>query len=420
MVKRVSSQNYLPRYIDSKLPELLAAFPAVLLQGPRACGKTTTVKRFAKSIVRLDREAEAAAFRFDPDAALRKRQEPLLIDEWQEVPEILRAIKRSVDDDYRPGRFILTGSVRSELEGKMWPGTGRIVRLNMFSMTERELCGQANQGHFFFDKLATGDLEAFTAATDQPDLRGYLQAALRSGFPTAALHTPETQIQQWLKNYLEQLLERDLIGYSNGVSLNKFDKYFRALSANSAGSPADSTIFNAAGITRETASSYDKTLEALFLAESVEHWSNNTLKQLTRQPKRYVLEAAFLAAQLNLDIDGVFANGDLIGRLIDTFVMAQLRPEVSAAANGTKLFHLRTGGGRREIDVVAQRSDGSILALEIKASATPTLSDARHLIWLRDQLGERFVGGAVLHTGPGIFPLEEQILALPISTLWGG
>jgi hypothetical protein len=103
--------RYLPRLVDNLIRELLNELPAVLVVGPRAAGKTTTAARHAVTLVRLDRPAEAAAFRADPDAALASFDEPVALDEWQEVPTVLGAVKRAVDEDPRPGRFLLTGSV---------------------------------------------------------------------------------------------------------------------------------------------------------------------------------------------------------------------------------------------------------------------------------------------------------------------
>lgn len=101
------------------------------------------------------------------------------------------------------------------------------------------------------------------------------------------------------------------------------------------------------------------------------------------------------------------------------FVAARLRPEVELSAPKPSLYHLREKEGRCEIDLIAERSAGSVVAIEVKATAAPDAGDARHLVWLRDVLGERFLGGAVLHTGPRPFRLAERVLALPICVLWG-
>jgi len=117
--------DYVERLVDSELKRVLSVFSAVLVVGPRACGKTTTSMRLSAWVVRLDRPAIANVFRFDSDTALGQREEPVLLDEWQDVPEVLGAVKRSVDCEHRPGRLVLTGSVSGEIEAASWPGTGR-------------------------------------------------------------------------------------------------------------------------------------------------------------------------------------------------------------------------------------------------------------------------------------------------------
>src|SRR6266567_5260218 len=131
--------EYLPRLIDPLLSDLLADHPAVLLVGPRACGKTTTGRRHSAGRLRLDRPAEAAVARADPDAAIADGPFPLLIDEWQVVPEVLGAVKRAVDEGTAPGRFVLTGSTQADLTAAGWPATGRLLRAGMYGLTEREI-----------------------------------------------------------------------------------------------------------------------------------------------------------------------------------------------------------------------------------------------------------------------------------------
>ncbi|MHB8556341.1 MAG: AAA family ATPase, partial [Candidatus Dormibacteria bacterium] len=159
----------------------MGSLPALLLVGPQATGKTTTARRYCRSVARLDRPAEAADFRADPDSALRALQEPLLLDEWQAVPEVLGAVKRAVDEDPRPGRFLLTGSVTADLEAGTWPGTGRVVRLPMYGLAVRELRGHPSEPTFL-DRLAADPRADFPLPQPAPDLLDYVEIAIRGGF----------------------------------------------------------------------------------------------------------------------------------------------------------------------------------------------------------------------------------------------
>ena len=111
-------------------------------------------------------------------------------------------------------------------------------------------------------------------------------------------------------------------------------------------------------------------------------------------------------------------DGDLLGRVLDTFVAAELRAQATVVEPPPRLYHLRKQQGRREIDLIIELGAERVIGIEVKASSEPHDADARHLAWLRDQLGDRFVAGIVLHTGPATYTLGEQIIATPISTLW--
>ena len=172
--------THIYRRADALIEALVLEEPGLMVLGPRATGKTTSASRFARTIVRLDEPARAAAFRADPDAALRGLDEPVLLDEWQEAPEVLGAVKRSIDADPRPGRFILTGSAMGATGHQMWPGTGRLVYVVMHGLSVAEVAGVA-AGPTLIDRLRLG--EEPVPAQDSPDLRGYVDLALRGGFP---------------------------------------------------------------------------------------------------------------------------------------------------------------------------------------------------------------------------------------------
>lgn len=416
----MARQTYLTRLVDSRLAELFAQLPALALTGPRAAGKTTTARRHAAAIVRLDREAEAAAFRADPDAALRAQPEPVLLDEWQAVPTVLGAIKRAVDDDPRPGRFLLTGSVRAELEAELWPGTGRLVRLRLYGLTVREVQRRLPSPAAvpFINRLAQADIGLFGLPPDVPDLAGYVELAVRSGFPEPALRLSGVARQAWLDGYLDQLLTRDAAGLLGLRDPARLRRYFEALALNSAGLAEHQTLYTAAGINRLTAVAYDQLLTNLFVLDAVPAWTSNRLSRLVKSAKRYLVDAALISTALGVDAAAILRDGDLLGRVLDTFVLAQLRAEAEVGAPRPRLYHLREREGRREIDIVAEVGTG-VVALEVKATAAPGGEDAAHLKYLRDVLGERFLAGAVLHTGPHAFVLSDRVFALPICSLWG-
>jgi predicted AAA+ superfamily ATPase len=291
-----------------------------------------------------------AAVAADPDAMLVGLPEPVVIDEWQEAPDVLGAVKRAVDDDPRPGRFILTGYVRAELENRVWPGTGRILQVPMYGLSVRER-------------------------------RGLISGAT--------------------------LLDRIV---AEGVSA--------VLAVNSAGLVTEESLRGAAGINAGTAREYQALFQRMFVLDIVPAWFSNRIKRLVKTPKRYLVDPALVAAVLGLGREAILYGPDMLGRLMDTFVAAQLRSELAVSRLGPRLYHLRDEHGRREVDLVVETASGKLIGIEVKASATVTTSDARHLAWLRDESGDAFAAGIVLHTGPHVFPLGDRLIAAPVSALW--
>jgi uncharacterized protein len=406
---------YTSRTVDPLLDRLLTELPALFVVGPRAAGKTTTAARYARTVVQLDREAEAVAFRADPDAALRGLPEPVLLDEWQVVPGVLGAVKRAIDSRPDPGRFIVTGSVTSDLVAELWPGTGRLTRVPMHGMTLREQLGEFRRPAFL-DRVRSGD--ELRPAADTPDLRGYVELTFRSGFPEAALRLSEAARQRWLESYVDQLLTRDVEQVDAGRDPARLRRYFEAYALNTAGVVEDKAIYDAAGIDRKTALAYEALLTNLLVVEALPAWTTNRLKRLVLSPKRHVVDAALAASILRLDVNAILRSGDLLGRILDTFVVSQLRAEIVVSESRPRLYHLRQEQGRFEVDVLGELAGGQVVGIEVKASAAPTGSDARHLVGLRDRLGDTFLAGILFHTGPRAFALADRVTAVPISTLW--
>jgi hypothetical protein len=411
------SSDYRLRIADPVLAEMVADFPVVSIIGPRASGKTTTALRHAQGVIRLDEPGTAAVVQANPDAAIRDQPEPLLIDEWQEAPAVLGAVKRTVDADPRAGRFILTGSVRADLDTATWPGTGRVVHLQLSVLTVREHLGNP-VAEPVIDRLARAGATELATPAQPMDLRDYLRLALAGGFPEPVLRLPERARPTWYDGYLHQVITRDARSTAHGRDPQLMRRYLQALALNTAGVVEKKTLHDAAGINRETADAYDDLLRNLFLVEAVPAWYTNRLKRLTKAPKRYLVDVGLATSASATDEATILRDNALLGRMIDTFVAAQLRAEFTVSTRRPRLHHLRTEQGRQEVDLVLELSGGRILGFEIKASVAVDRRAARHLAWLRDQVGDRFLHGLVLHTGPGLFELDDRISAAPISTLW--
>jgi hypothetical protein len=304
----------------------------------------------------------------------------------------------------------------------VYAGTGRIVTISMYPMTVKEKRNNSS-APTFFDTVAAGD--DLRVPADTPDLRGYIELALESGFPVVALLLEGAARDAALEAYIDDLLTHDveqiedLAGQRRGYDRVRLRRYLEAYAINSSGVVDDKTLYDAAGVNRETAVAYEQLLVDLFVGESVPAWSTNRLSRITHRPKRYLIDPALIAAALRIDVNGILLDGALLGRVLDTFVAAQLRPEVAVSNVRPRLYHLRTKGGRQEVDLLAELGGERVIGIEVKASAAPTSADAKHLTWLSEQIGDRFIRGVVFHTGPRSYQLSELITAAPISALWG-
>ena len=317
---------------------------------------------------------------------------------------------------------MFTGSASDTLSSDAWPGTGRFIRVPMWGLTQREVLGPLRvRPTTFFDSIADTCDKALDIALpdDVPDIAGYVDLLLTSGFPEAIARSSTRTRSLWLESYVDHIVGRDVDLVGEVRDAARLRRYLAVLAANSAGIPAMQTLAMSASVNRETAQRFDGFLERLFVTEQVPAWASSRLSRLAATTKRYLCEPALAAPLLGLERRSIIRDADIAGRMIDSFVAAQLRPELQLGSMPVSMFHIRQGG-RREIDIVLERRDGALVALEIKAAADVDLHDARHLVWLRDQLdNDRFRIGIVLHTGRHIRRLDTRIWAVPICSLWG-
>jgi hypothetical protein len=406
--------DYLARQVDHYLDRLMPHVPAVLVTGPRAVGKTTTALRRASGVARLDVPAEAAVWRADPDALLSGSRTPLLLDEWQLVPEVMGAVKRAVDADPEPGRFVITGSAGSDRSPATWPGTGRLIGVPMRVLTRREIEGRTVEVSLV-DRLL--DPTALTAGQSRWTVVDYAREAVQGGFPAVA-GAPAAVRRPWLQTYIDQLVARDIPALGGSDDPDRTRRFLAAWAAASGTVMNDQTLHEVGGVGRTAAESLTRRLRDVGVVDTLPAWWSSRVKRLTKASKRFVTDGGLWAELTGTTADGVLRDADLLGRLLETYVACQLRPEIDVAERPLSAHHLRVEDGRHEVDVVLDLGGDGVVGLEIKATSAPGSADARHLAWLRDELGERFRVGVVLCSAPRAFRLADRVWAAPISFLW--
>lgn len=384
-------------------------------------GKTTTALRHARSVLRLDRAAERGIVLDDPDAAIGCGPFPLLIDEWQHAPDILWAVKRAVDaKPSSEGRYIITGSARDDLHTRQWPLTGRVLATRLWPLTGRERFGDPTAPSLF-DRWDSE--HRFTLPPEPPNILGYIDIALDGGFPGALAASAAGTRDDWMRAYVDISVNRDLSELSRESGRRRtpesLRRCLRGFALHTSGVVPDTALAQAAGLDRRTTLGYHEVLTVLRLVDDVPAWHSNRLKRLISMPKRYLTDAGLAAWLMDVDRESLRRDTDARGRIIDTYVAAQLRAEADVASGRVQMFHLRTRGGEHEIDLVVEIGR-RLAAFEIKTSSAPSARDARHISWLRDQLPpDQFAGGVVFHTGPHRYGLGDRVEAVPIAGLWG-
>jgi len=409
---------YTERMMDRLLSEVFVptGLGGVMLTGPRGCGKTTTALRHVKNTVRLDAPGQAAAFSADPDVYLAALELPVLIDEWQEVPESMGAVKRAIDQSIGGGRFLIAGSVRARRTGNSWPGTGRVVPLRMYGLTAGEIAGypdgvQRLERLFDENNLNVGEL------ANAPTIRDYVSMLCRGGFPEVINMTPR-QRALWYPGYIDQLIHRDVADLAEVRSPERLSALLTAIAAIVATTPTIDTLAQAASLDGRTTRRYLDLLADIGILVQLPSWQSNELKRLTKAPKLHLSDPALAANILRLDEAAIFNDGPTMGRLLEDFVAMQIVPPAALSVPPITVSHLRTEGGTREIDFILEGPRREIVGIEVKAGVSVTAADAKHLAWFRDEIGSRFRTGIVLHTGSGTFQISDRIWAMPIAKLW--
>lgn len=427
----VTDEVLIPRHQQPRLERLLDAFRAVVLHGPRQCGKSTLARLIAQArggtYATLDNEATLDAALSDPATFVAEQRFPLVIDEVQLGGDrIVRAVKQAVDATQQPGRYLLTGSTNFLTVPTISESlAGRSAITELWPLSQTEIAATAQDSglqqraaevlHDWFDGKPRLEARSATTRSD------YLDLVCRGGFPEVLKMSPADRLL-WFESYATTVISRDIVALGDIRQAAALPRIFALAAAST------STVINVAtwsrqlGIDRATVESYLEWMRRVFLVAEAPSWGRGRVGRVTRRARLHLTDTGLAAALCGLDAEGLQPlTATMTGALTETFVVNEITRLASADDMSIAVQHFRNKDGR-EIDVVLERPDGALVAVEAKASASPRRADLAHVAWLRDRLDAVSPGsfrcGILLHAGPARYSMGDRLYSLPIDSLW--
>ncbi|MCC7374408.1 MAG: ATP-binding protein [Verrucomicrobiales bacterium] len=404
------------RNIQLIVRQAMADTPVVLLNGARQTGKTTLAQDIAVQTgamyFTLDDAATVALAAGDPAGFIRHLSGPVVIDEIQKAADLFPAIKLVVDQDRKPGRFLLTGSANVMTLPRLSESlAGRMEIIPLFPFSAGELAGRRE---VFVKRLFDG-----TIAKAKPTANGSkLPARLAcGGYPEAVERKDADRRSAWFASYVSTILQRDVRDLARVDGLHALPNLLKLLAARASGLLNLADVGRDAGLPHTTLTRYLALLETVFLVHRLPPWSPNLGKRLVKAPKLHLVDTGIACHLVGADTHRLSGDRSLLGRMMETFVVGELRKQLSWSDPRTTPYHFRTSSGL-EVDVVLERPDSSVAAIEIKAADTVVASDFAAIKTLRDQLGDRFRAGVVLYSGEQTVPFGDRLWLAPVSALW--
>jgi len=405
-----------PRLIEPHIAEALLDTPVVLLAGPRQAGKTTLVRQIAQQqglrYLTMDDELALLSAREDPVGMIRSLDRAV-IDEVQRAPQLLLAIKKSVDEDRRPGRFLLTGSANlMSLPTVADSLAGRMETLSLLPLSQSEIGSRSAN---WIDSAFAGRI----LKVDQPALGSDLiDRVLRGGYPEAISRATTKRRVAWARQYIDALIQRDIRDVAGIEKLDQLPRFLRAL-AQTAGQMCNYTQLGGhVGLDGKTVSRYVGVFEQMYLLKRIDVWARNRLNRVIKTPKLQFIDSGLLATLLDLTAEETQQDRTRFGNALESFVFGELLKHTTTASGDYRLMYYRDAD-KFEVDVVIENAAGQLVGVEVKAAATVKESDLRGLKKMASLAVRQFKMGVLLYDGTDTMPLAEGIWAAPLSTLWG-
>jgi uncharacterized protein len=404
-----------PRHAEGLVREALADTRVVLVNGARQSGKSTLVRllgaEYGAEWRSLDRTITRQAAEQDPTGFVTDA-EAMVIDEIQRVPELLLAIKEEVDAEFRPGRFLLTGSARVRgLRTLLDTLPGRMETIELWPFSQGEIDATADR---FIDAVfAQGPGLRHSSTVNR---REYAERLVRGGFPEAIARADRRR-ERFFDSYVGDLINRDVVQLAEIERGAEMRRLVRLLAARSGQLLVPHALATDIGLATSTVARYVALLEEVFLVKRIPAWSRNISTRATGTPKVALVDSGLAANLVDVDASGLLRPGSPFGPLLEGFVLMELARQLTWSDERVDLYHYRTRD-KVEVDAVLENRRGRVVGIEIKASSTVRSEDFRGLRHLADRLGEDFVVGLVLYTGTETLPFGPHLRAMPVSALW--
>jgi len=403
------------RFVESQILEALDDTRVVLVVGPRQAGKTTLVRQFVsdeRPYLSLDDIATCARARSDPVAFIRGLDR-VVIDEIQRAPELMMAIKQSVDLDTRPGRFLLTGSANVMALPTVGDSlAGRIEIVTLLPLAQAEITAAPGR---FIERVFAGEPAQLQGVPVFGD--PLVQSVLRGGSPEALRRTSERRRALWHRDYLALVLDRDARDIAALEQMAKLPALMQMLGEQAGQLVNANTSAVALGLSIPTVQKYITVLERLFLLQQVRPWCSNRLSRLIKSPKLQMLDSGLLATLRGATAARIAEDRTHLGPLLESFVFAEVLKSLTWSDVHAHVSHFRTKD-QDEVDLVLEDARGRIVGIEVKSAATLRPKDFSGLRKLEEAAGGKFVQGIVLHDHDRVTPYSEKIRAAPVSLLW--
>lgn len=405
------------RRITPKLIESLSDNPVVILHGARQTGKSTLIKSLLEKehkaeYITFDDTAVLSAATNNPSGFLESYDKNLAIDEVQRVPELFLAIKKIVDKDRKPGRFILTGSANILLIPKISESlAGRIEILNLYPFSQSEMGGsKRNLVESFFDGK-------FSLPKETKSSKSLLNRIVLGGYPEIQNRKTPVRRDAWFNSYITTILQRDVRDLANIEGITQLPRLLSLFAARAGSILNFAEISRSSGISQTTLKRYVTLLESTFMIYLLPPFSGNFSKRLIKTPKIYLYDTGLLTHLISADENRFQNDPSLLGSVAENFVLMELIKQISWSEQLLNIYYFRTSSGQ-EVDFVIERNDGSIVGIEVKAAHSPRAEMFNWLKVLASETGKKFVRGFLFYNGEELITFDKNLLAIPLRALW--